>query len=179
MNLKGFSMTDAPILDHALAWADAVSLGIDARQQIDTGRYVIGDLALLVSAHYGSDEIGRFADDIHMEAKRVQEYRTVCRYYPPLVRASLAGMDLPYSMLRAAMRYDDLDRSLDMLHTAALEHWRVMDLVNAIKQDLGEPVPDAPAFSGPVTLVYERGRWYIDGVEDVKPGEYQCRLERR
>lgn len=155
--------------DEIVAWAELVTIGTQALTQIDAGRFVIGDCALLVDSHYGKDEIGRFADDINIEKKRAMEYRTVSRYYPPQIRAQFEGLPITYSHYKAAMRYDDLEQSIDILHQAAGSLWRVMDMVNAIKEQLGEPITPSPLVA---TLIFrqENGRIIVEGAEHLPMG---------
>ena len=85
-------------------------LGRTAAEHIDTGRFTVGDLALLVQKHYRRDTIGRFAKDIGLPKARVNEYRRVCRFWSESERQRLFdtyGRMVNYTHLRESMRLKD------------------------------------------------------------------------
>jgi hypothetical protein len=121
-----------------------VNAGIAARESLDQGRYVIGDLACHVKKKYGEDQLGIFAADIHCKAASVREYRRVCAFWLRPVRAELfdAMPGLSYSMLRDARRLGDTARALDFLRKCNDEGWKCERASIEIDKLLGKETPE-------------------------------------
>jgi hypothetical protein len=154
--------------DDINTWKDAVELAIDAAAQIDIGRYIIGDVSILVQAHYGENEIGRFADEINVDAKRVQEYRTVCKFFPPQIRSQFSELPISYSHFREAMRLKDLEEAIDFLHECALNLWRVRDARDEIKKRMGDVIPERPIIAPNVRFEARKCGLCIIGAEGLE-----------
>lgn len=133
-------------------WVSAVAHGLSLGGAEDRARYELGDLALLVGSEYGADRLGQFARSINRPAKQLQEYRTVCRYYPRIVREQIftACPRVTYTHLRTAMRLHDLDRSVAVLRAAHEQRWPVERMAEEIDRMRGKPAPPAKAWEGPV-----------------------------
>lgn len=99
---------------------EAVNLGKRIQEDIDRGRWVIGDLALRLETIYGKDSVGEFAKDIQVSKGRVQEYRTMSQYYNREVRQYIAdNFAVNWSILRIAKRFKDIESSIDFLSRCA------------------------------------------------------------
>lgn len=123
-------------------WDRLCEMGRDAREHIDAGRWVIGDLALEVDKAYGENRIEEFAKEIQISTGRVMEYRTVCRFWQSSVRAEL--LELPsvtYSHLRVAMRLKDLDKAADFVRDCAADLLTVEAVRLRMNEALGKPTP--------------------------------------
>lgn len=127
--------------DERTDWDVLCEAGRLAAQQIDEGRWIIGDSALLVEKHYGEDRIADYARECNLPKKRVQEYRTVCAHYEKSVRADYLRdhPNITYSHLRAAMRYEDDITAWEMLDKASLNTWTVDQFQHEIAEELGKP----------------------------------------
>jgi hypothetical protein len=127
---------DAPIKDKDEAYERLVKLGEDARRTMDEERWSLGDLTLLVIAHfsvYGQRTVEEYADAIKVEASRLYEFKEVAEFYPPERRAELSELDLSYTHFREAKRLKKLDMAMEMLKQAAAQHMTVRVMAEAIK----------------------------------------------
>lgn len=143
------------------AWETLCDAGREAAENMDEGRWIIGDLAMLVRKEYGHDKIGDFAEQIGVKKKRVQEYRTVCKYYlkddRDLFRVSHPPMT--YTHFRAAMRLKDLQASYDILERATVEKepWTAERMELEVAQKLGKTTPPEPVISGKFCNIKDGG----------------------
>lgn len=146
--------------DDASAYQMAIAAAMDAAQQIDTGRWQVGDLAALVETKYGGETITDFAREIRIAKKRVEEYRTVARAYPNLLRTQIFEQypNLTYSVLRTAMRFKNVEARLAFLADASDNHWTVDQAdKEATKRLKGTVVVKETLYTGNVRLVGMKG----------------------
>lgn len=126
-------------------------LGRSAAQNIDQGRYLIGDLAAQIKKEYGRDTVGRFAKDIGIPKARAQEYRHVCEFWTKSARADIfdtyAGQ-VTYSHLRAAMRLKDADAALDFIRECGDNSYTVEQAAVKLQERLGKPTPPEKLLDG-------------------------------
>lgn len=103
-----------------------VNAGMAARESLDNGRYVIGDLACHVQKRYGENTVGKFAEALNAPVASVREYRRVCAFWSRAVRPALfAEMpSLSYSLLRTAARFKDTGIALDFLRECVDKEWK-------------------------------------------------------
>lgn len=141
----------APPIDHAAAYAALTEDAINARQAMDTGRWLLGEYTRMVldATVYGQHTIDEFADDIGVDSKRAYEYGAMASYYPPATRESLSELKLTYSHFREAKRLKDLDKSIEFLKTVALNAWTIRQTQEALKE-IFDPQP-LPSYSTPLT----------------------------
>lgn len=125
------------------SWDVICQAGREAQTNMDEARWIIGDLACLVSAEYGRDKIADFAREVNVEKARVKEYRTVARFYKNLPRQKFAQdhPNLTYSHMRDAMRFGDQDRAMEHLEACAIQTLTVEAARIRIQEALGKPVP--------------------------------------
>lgn len=167
----GSDVHDAPIIGEnvdPLKWDAIITTGLQAVEQLDIGRWVVGELGLMVQKSYGDDEFGQFADEIKIERKRASEYRAMARYYPKEARDSRCN----YSLHRVAMRLNDLDASMEILDKAAENNWTVMDLTEAVMLAKGETVKPSPITFTAIFYKAADGRVTVEGLDGtlIKPG---------
>jgi hypothetical protein len=114
-----------------------------AAASLDTGRFLIGDIALDVTKDYGNNSIAQFAKDVNIPVGRVREYRTVCKFYEIQHRQKLLSENptLSYSHLRAAMRLKDIRAATAFLEAAAVNAWTVEQTGVKLLETLGKPTP--------------------------------------
>lgn len=124
-------------------WESLCDEGRDAAEDMDRGRFRIGDAALKVVKQYGRNRIGVWAIEINVRESSVKEYRTVCRYYPSSVRTDFLDNYpvLCYSHFKEAMRFDDMEVSLAFLEECAENAWTIERALIEIKKRLNKPVP--------------------------------------
>jgi hypothetical protein len=132
--------------ERTVSWEELCERGRLAQQDMDKGRWTIGDDALTVRKRYGFDKLGDYAREINMPTERVQEYRTTCAYYQKSVRTDFLADNptLTYSHLRAAMRFKDIEESLSFLEKAAMACWTVETARIEVAQALGQTKPTPP-----------------------------------
>lgn len=126
-------------------WESIVSAGIEAQSRMDGGRWVIGDLALLVQKEYGQGSVEQFARDIKVELPSVRNYRTVSAFWSrenSLRSEILTTMpNLSWSHFRTAMQLKDMEAATDFLHEAAANDWSVEACRLELKRRAGKPEP--------------------------------------
>jgi hypothetical protein len=130
-------------------WDTLCERGRLALEDMDNGRWQIGADACIVRTQYGHDKIADYAREINIEKTRVQEYRTVTKFYGFHEKSARADFcdshpTLTYSHLRAAMRLKELNRATDLLDEAVNETWTVEQTRIKVSEILGKPVPPDP-----------------------------------
>lgn len=121
-----------------------VNAGIAARENLDNGRYIIGDLAVHLRKQYGEDTVGRFAEAINCRTASVREYRRICAFWSRPVRRELFEEmpSISYSILRDSIRFKDTGKALDFLRKCADNDWkceRAHIEANKLLGDTGTP----------------------------------------
>lgn len=115
---------------------DCVNLGKQAKDDVDNGRWIIGDLGNALKQRYEDDNlqwygkniIDEFAKDIQTEKATVQEYRNMAKYYPPDDRARLTERYAAnWSVLKVAKRFKSLRRSEAFLRLCSSEGIHTVD----------------------------------------------------
>jgi hypothetical protein len=128
------------------SWETCVSAGIVLAQNLDAGRWSLGDLTGRVEKRYGADAIGNFATEIGMARKStLKEYRRVSARYSPDIRMAFSEA-LSWSHFQAACRAKD-DAEL-WLARAADENWPVAEMARQIAAAIGKPVAPRLLYSG-------------------------------
>lgn len=80
-------MESAYVVQAHISWEEAVTKGQELRAAKDNSQWDLGDLSLEVDSVYGQDSLGRFANEIGMNKKSLQQYRRVSAAYPPETRS--------------------------------------------------------------------------------------------
>lgn len=88
----------------------------------------LGDLAQTVEKDYGSDSIGKYAREIGVNKKTLEQYRWVSRKFEKTMR--LEFLDLPWSHFMAVA---ELDEPKPWLKKARDNKWSYKQLVEEIK----------------------------------------------
>ena len=126
-------------------WESIVSAGIEAQNQMDGGRWSIGDLALLVQTEYGQGSVEQFAKDIKVELPSVRGYRTVSQFWSrensTRVEILATLPNLSWSHFRAAMQLKSVEEATAFLHHAAANDWSVEGCRLELKRRMGKPEP--------------------------------------
>ena len=127
------------------AWESLCDAGRHYAEDMDAGRWKLGDLALKVEKQYGQDSLGEFAREVNVRAGRIREYRRVCDFYENVARAAFLETHpvLSYSHLRAAMRLGDADTAYAYLVTASENRLSVEATEAAIRDIVGGDPPPA------------------------------------
>jgi hypothetical protein len=108
-----------------ISFEEICDRGRIAINDMDRGRWQIGDDALLVAKKYGEDAIGQYAREIKASKKRVVEHRTVCAFYEKSARADFleSAPNVVYTHFRTAMRMKDVSKAYWFLEHAARKDW--------------------------------------------------------
>ena len=75
--------------EQKISWEEAISIGLELREAKDNSQWNLGDLALKVENVYGVDSLGKFATDININKKSLQQYRRVSSAFPPKTRSKI------------------------------------------------------------------------------------------
>jgi hypothetical protein len=153
--------------DEALAYAEAEEFGKLCQRNMDTGRWLIGELANFVETEYAERSIEVFADGINVDAERVKEYRTMVRFWTFSARADISTLDgVTYSHMRAAKGLGDLEAAKEFVRTCSLNKWPVWEARNQVNALKGK-VTAKKLYDAYMTV----GKVYQTGEFVVMPGE--------
>lgn len=125
-------------------WDTAENFGRLLSKKRDGVQYVLGDLACLMEVHYGEDTLGKFASAIGETRRRLEDCRTVCKFFKKPTRVQIFETlpQLSFSHLRlAAQRFPTYEQAEAFLHECAQEGWTVEKASIALKKRMGAPVP--------------------------------------
>jgi hypothetical protein len=118
-------------------------MGRIAAQHMDTGRWVLGDLALTIETNYAGCELQELARQVNVPYKRCLEYRTVAAFYPDPRRAEFLddASNITYTHFRTAMKMSDADKAYWFLEKAALRTWTTDYADRVMTRYLGRKKP--------------------------------------
>lgn len=126
-------------------WESLADAGRAVMTEMDTGRWLAGDLALRVEKCYGTDALGQYAADIGIASKStLKDYRAVAARYTKDARAAFPA--LSWSHYRTALRAKD-DAELYLVQ-AQDNGWPVAELNRQIAAAIGKPAPPKLLWSG-------------------------------
>jgi hypothetical protein len=161
--MTAFDVINSPVvspIDQAAAYAALTEDAINARQAMDTGRWILGECTrmLLDTSLYGQHTLDEFGDTIGVDPKRLYEYGSMASYYTPEKRESLSELNLTYSHLREARRLKDIDKSVAFLQKVALNAWTIAETRDALKEHFH---PDSlPSYSDSPPMTDSNGHPY-------------------
>lgn len=144
------AITEALVDDE---WESLTSAGIEAAKHMDTGRWLLGDIASDVTAAYGEDKLGEYAKLINVRSQTLRGYERVARFFPRGEFSRPEYENLSWSHYRAAMRLKD--GALDFLQHCAAETLTVEAADVEIIKRL--PLPPRKLFEGTVPVVGYNG----------------------
>lgn len=125
--------------DEAFAYAQSVEMGRTCQRNQDQARWIIGDLACFVETEYGENRLSQFADDINVPFERVEEYRTMCRFWEFPVRAEFSELStVTYSHMRVAKAFKDVETARSFLLECVENAWTVRDARMEANRRLGK-----------------------------------------
>jgi hypothetical protein len=135
-------------------WEALCDEGREAAQDMDGGRWRLGDLSLEIQKEYGKNRIAEFAKEINVPVGRVREYRTVAGYWKNQHRQKLLDdcPTLSYSHFRLAMRYDDIEEAIEFLIECADDAWTVERATVEINKRSKKRVPPPKLLDAEGTL---------------------------
>jgi hypothetical protein len=135
------------------SWEELTSAGQEAAKHMDTGRWLLGDLAQAVKATYGEDKLGQYASLVSVKAQTLRGYERVSSFYARGELSRPEYENLSWSHYRAAMRLKDTDAALDFLKQCADETLTVESAEVELIKRLGKPVPPRKLFEGNVRVL--------------------------
>ena len=148
-----------------LRWEEAVSVGLELRAMKDDSQWGLGDLALKVEKDYGTDAIGKLANEIGINKKSLQQYRRVAAAFPKEKR--VLHLSHRHHLILAARE----DR-FEWLEKAADNNWSTARLLRELKGRNGPAKKDER--SPDIFRCPDCGGWRIE-TDNV----CQCYEERR
>jgi len=127
------------IEEQQIPWEEAVSIGIELRAMKDKSQWELGDLALKVEKCYGTDALGKFANEIGINKKSLQQYRRVSAAFPKEKR-------VPHLSHRHHLILAAKENRFEWLEKAAVNNWSTTQLQLELKKAEGkfeekEPTP--------------------------------------
>lgn len=135
--------------------------GLEAAEDMDKGRWKIGDLALEVKKVYGRDRVGQFATRINVKKTRVQEYRGMSVFYPESLRQQIFEQYPPglitYTHLRTARRLKDPAAIIAFIDECASNAWTSEVADVTLSKRIGKPVPPEKILDGLGLVIGLRG----------------------
>lgn len=126
------------VINEVISWEEAVSIGMELRLAKDNSQWDLGDLASKVETVYGTDAIGKLANDIGLNKKSMMQYRRVSQAFPPNQRLDI--LSHRHHMILAPRE----DR-LEWLQQAADNSWSTMQLTRELALADGKEVKDEEA----------------------------------
>jgi hypothetical protein len=156
------------------SWETCVSTGIVLAQNLDAGRFQMGDLGAVVATRYGDQSLAKFSAEIGLpRVNTLRQYVRVARAYEPGIRIQYLDAGLNWSHFRIALA--DPDRAEYWLAKAADDSLPVAALARAIKEATGKPVPPKLLYSGRGMIEDPTGEQYVvvlkgTAEEQLSPG---------
>lgn len=152
------------------SWEQAISLGMEAREQGDQSSWLLGDLANEVEKDYGEDSLGKYAYAIGVVKKTLQGYRTVASVFPQETREKYRKLSFSHFKILAS-----LSKPEAWLEKADNNDWSVETLTKEVQEEYG--AIKAPNLDEEAPKVYrcpECGLWRLEGLSsyDVCKGHY-------
>lgn len=150
------------VIETLESWEELADAGRAVLSDMDTGRWLAGDLALRVEKKYGTDALGQYATDIGIASKStLKDYRAVAARYEKDARAAFPA--LSWSHYRTALRAKD-DAELFLVQ-AQDNGWPVAELARQIAAAIGKPVPPRLLWYGEATVLNAEVGWLYLGTE--------------
>jgi hypothetical protein len=113
-------------INEKINWEEAVSIGMELRNMKDNSQWDLGDLGARIDKDYGGDSLGKFANEIGINKKSMQQYRRVSLAFPKSKRIDL--LSHRHHLILAARE----DRN-KWLKKAADNTWTVRQLQRELK----------------------------------------------
>lgn len=152
-------MTTATVTDYQ----ELCEQGRIAAEEMDKGRWVIGDLACAVEKSYGASLIDDFAREVNVGKASVKAYRTVCRFYEKDMRVAFleANPRITYTHMRHAMRLETVDAAYAFLNEASANGYTTDEAAHHIAELVGKAT-QSKVFDGMVTVSFNDGSVSFD-----------------
>ncbi len=118
---------DASMFVHPETWDDFIAPGVRAREAIDGGRWLLGDLADAATTDYGEGRLHVYERAIGVSFDSLRRYRDVARAFDPATRVAA----LSWEAHREVAALDDRE---EWLRRAASGGWSVSRLRAEIEE---------------------------------------------
>lgn len=129
------SEPSAYVVQAHISWEEAISTGVELRRLKDNSQWELGDLALTVEGAYGTDAIGKFANEIGLNKKSLQQYRRVSQAFEPKHRVELLSH-------RHHLILTPRPDRLEWLKKCADDSWSTLQLTRELALADGKEVKD-------------------------------------
>jgi len=132
------------------SFEDLCDKGRVAADALDTGRWLLGEIAHDVQKQWGDPFLETFSIQVAVEKKRIYEYRNVYRFYANSAVAEFRSDNpmLRYSHYRDAMRLKTLEDAMVFLNECSALGWTVEQARIKLIERLGKPTPPQKLFDG-------------------------------
>lgn len=138
-------------------WEILVTAGMQARELKDGIQWYLGELGMKAVKDYGTDALGKFANEIGVEKSTLSRYRDVAKAFPREIREKYKA--LSWTHFRTIAARENRDELLERAHD---DNMSVEQLVRVVAQEVsGVERPRRPGL-----VLCTCGKWYI-GPKDV------------
>jgi len=150
MDMTAFNVDDLPDDE----WETLASAGRAVMQDLDSGRWLAGDIANRCATRYGETSLTKFAADVGIaRAGTLREYARVAKFYPRATRVAFGDeAGLSWSHFREALRAKD-DAELFLVQ-AQDNGWPVAVMAREIAAAIGKPVPPRKLFDAEAVVLF-------------------------
>ena len=120
-------------MENKPTWEELLSTAIVIREKKDNTQWKLGDLALLVTAAYGKDCLGKFSIEVGLARSTMYQYRRVAETF---------GMDnrIPRLSHRHHAKAAYTERPVEWLEMADANNWSSEKLAVEISKEKGQEI---------------------------------------
>jgi hypothetical protein len=144
----------------------AIAVGQKRREQADTARVDLGEIARRLSVRWGDGTIERYAKDIGVADRTLRDYRQVVSLLTYGAARQFVQDGVPWKVMLLSARYhaDSAADALAFLETAARDHMTIDEAERAL---VLESAPKAPSLADALAAKLARVLDAVDGVPDL------------
>jgi hypothetical protein len=143
----------------------AIAVGQKRREQADTARVDLGEIARRLSVRWGDATIERYAKDIGVADRTLRDYRQVVSLLTYGAARQFVQDGVPWKvMLSARYHADSAADALAFLETAARDHMTIDQAERALVLD---SAPKAPSLADALAAKLARVLDAVDGVPEM------------
>jgi hypothetical protein len=143
----------------------AIAVGQKRREQADTARVDLGEIARRLSVRWGDATIERYAKDIGVADRTLRDYRQVVSLLTYGAARQFVQDGVPWKVMLLSARYhaDSAADALAFLETAARDHMTIDQAERALVLD---SAPKAPSLADDLAAKLARVLDAVDGVPE-------------
>jgi hypothetical protein len=154
----------------------AIAIGQKRREQADTVRVELGEIARRLSTRWGDETIERYAKDIGIAGRTLRDYRQVVSLLTFGAARQFVQDGVPWKVMLLSARYhaDSAADALAFLETAARDHMTIDEAERALVLDSRDGAPKAPTLADELAATLARVLDAVDGVPALLEHAAEC-----